>query len=101
MQTIGNLITNDGTLIPIALDETISLPRYWAQVAVVLTQTYYPINSPYAPRATWPNGGCPARLDPGTCFMATVMEAGLLCRAGAAKDPSRVGSTEPPRIFDI
>jgi hypothetical protein len=101
MQTVGNCKTNDGTLIPIMVDETITEPRYWQQAAVVLTQSYFPIDSSYAPRASWPNGGCPARLDPGTCFMTTVLEAEGLRNAGAAQATSRVGSTDPPTLFDI
>jgi hypothetical protein len=104
MQTVGYSQTNDGNRTAVQIDETITEPAYRQQVSIVLTQVYFPIDSAYAPRASWPNGGCPARLDPGTCIVVSVLEAESLMRgvAGAmAKSTSRVGSNEPPPWFDV
>ena len=82
MQTVGNCKTNDGTLIPIQIDETNVFADYRQQVSVVLTQDYYPIDSAYAPRATWPTGGCPSRCNRGQSIMMTYLEASALRLAG-------------------
>ena len=82
MQTVGNLKTNDGTLIPIQVDETISVRRYQQQISIALYRDYYPINSGYAPRATWPTGGCPYRISAGQSILVTYAEAKSLYDAG-------------------
>jgi hypothetical protein len=104
MQTVGYTQTNDGTKTAVQIDETTTSPYFLQQVSIVLTQTYFPIDCAYAPRASWPNGGVPSRLDPGTCIHVTVLEAEALSRGVAgrmAKTPARIGSNEPPPWIDV